>query len=165
MAWLGIGIWGRCVGSCWAKGFVVSTSFAAVGSVWVAPHTQQGRRGSSRPRVSIYRRVTERDAGHAEQHGRQQAKSRGQTLTNASNTRHTHTRQALDTPTQVSQGDRPTGNRGQKKMLKKHGRKSPSAGNKTKGCQDTGWGSGLHVLLPRCPGSPHASVRALAHTI
>jgi hypothetical protein len=32
---------------------------------------------------------------------------------NASHTRYAHMRQALDTPTQVSQGDRPTGNRGQ----------------------------------------------------
>jgi hypothetical protein len=45
--------------------------------------------------------------------GPERRRSRGQTQTNTSHTRYTHTRQALDPTTQVSQGDRLTGNRGQ----------------------------------------------------
>jgi hypothetical protein len=42
--------------------------------------------------------------------------------TNAGHKRHAHTRQGLDTPTQVSQGDRPTGNRGQPQTSRARGR-------------------------------------------
>jgi hypothetical protein len=45
--------------------------------------------------------------------GAERRRRRGQTKTIASHTRHTHIRQALDPPTQASQGNRTTGNRGQ----------------------------------------------------
>jgi hypothetical protein len=45
--------------------------------------------------------------------GAERRRSRGQTQQNASHTSHTHTSEALDPPTQVSQGNRTTDNHGQ----------------------------------------------------
>jgi hypothetical protein len=45
--------------------------------------------------------------------GAERRRSRSQMQTNASHTKHAHIRQGLNPPTQVSQGDRTTGNRGQ----------------------------------------------------
>jgi hypothetical protein len=60
--------------------------------------------------------------------GLRKAKSRGQTQTNVSHTRHAHTSQALDTPRQVSQGERPTGNRGSPQITSAEGRERPRNG-------------------------------------
>jgi hypothetical protein len=55
--------------------------------------------------------------------GTEKAKSRCQTQTNSS-----HTRQALDTPKQVSQGDRPAGHRGQPQTNTAEGKGRPRNG-------------------------------------
>jgi hypothetical protein len=55
-------------------------------------------------------------------------KRRGQTQTNAGHKRHTHTRQAPDTPRHVSQGDGRTGNRGQPQTTSAEGHERPRNG-------------------------------------
>jgi hypothetical protein len=52
------------------------------------------------------------------------------TETNASSTKHTHTRQALDTSTQISHGGRPTGNRGQPQTTAAEGQEKPRNGDR-----------------------------------
>jgi hypothetical protein len=82
--------------------------------------------------------VIERNEGHAQHHGPRKAK-KPRSNANEREPHETHTRKAPDPPTQVSQGGRTTGNRGQPQTTLKHcivterdGRKGPPAGNKTR---------------------------------
>jgi hypothetical protein len=69
--------------------------------------------------------------------GAERRRGRCQTQTDASHTRHTHTRQALDPPTQVSQGDRTTGNPGQPQPPRTRDNRGRATGRTTGARPDT----------------------------
>jgi hypothetical protein len=86
----------------------------------------KGELGCRRNRVSV--KMLQRGTWDTPDSMGAERQSRGQTPTNAGHKRHTHTRQAPDTPTHVSKGDQQKGNRGQPQTTSAEGQERPRNG-------------------------------------